>query len=306
MLLTLVAFLAGVVVLVLAAERSVGEAELLSERLGLSPIIVGALIVGLGTSLPEMVVSGLAAAQRDTIDLAIGNVVGSNAANLTLVLGAGAVVTDVSARRSVYRREGALVVGATVLLVLSVVDGSLARWEGAVLLVAMVAAATILARGGGHRPAMPDPSSRRANAVSAIKIVIGLCGVVTGAQLLVVSSVEIADRLGAPEGLIGLTIVAIGTSLPELATTIAAARRRSVELIIGNVFGSNVFNCLAVGGITGLVGSGRLDHTPTLSIAVMLSVTFAAVVAGAVGRSFSRTDGLGLLAMYSVALLVAR
>lgn len=293
----------GVITLVVAADRAVGEAETVSQRLGVSPVIVGALVVGLGTSLPEMVVSGLAAAQRDTIDLAIGNFIGSNAANITLVLGAGAVMTDVTARRSVYRREGGLVLASTALVSVFVLDGFLARWEAIALVVAMAAAAVTLALGPNGDVQASTPIEPRRITRSVITIVVGLAAVVLGAQLLVTSAISIAERLGASEGFVGLTVVAIGTSLPELATTIASARRRSVEMIIGNIFGSNVFNSLAVAGVAGLVGTGHLSHTPTASIGVMAGVTVLAVVAGAVGRSFSRRDGLGLLAIYPLILL---
>ncbi len=305
MLLAILGLAVGVAVLVAAAERSVGEAEALTKRLGVSPVVVGALVVGLGTSLPEMVVSGLAAAQRDTIDLAIGNFIGSNAANITLVLGAGAVITDVTARRSVYRREGGLVLASTALVSVFILDGFLARWEAVALVVAMAAAAVTLAVGpnGDGPPTTSTDAETSGLGRSMATIVGGLLAVVLGAQLLVASAISIAERLGASEGFVGLTVVAIGTSLPELATTIASARRRSVEMIIGNIFGSNVFNSLAVAGVAGLVGTGRLSQTPTVSIGVMAGVTLLAVIASAVGRSFSRRDGLGLLAAYPLIVL---
>lgn len=304
MLLPVLGLIVGVAMLVLAADCSVGEAETMSERLGVSPVVIGALVVGLGTSLPEMVVSGLAAAQRDTIDLAIGNFIGSNAANITLVLGVGALITDVSARRSVYRREGGLVLASTALVSVFILDGFLARWEAIALVVAMAAAAVMLALGpNGDRPvAAETPAGSRGVGRSVVTIVIGLAAVVVGAQILVTSAITIAERLGAPEGFIGLTVVAIGTSLPELATTVASARRRSVEMIIGNIFGSNVFNSLAVAGVAGLVGNGRLSQTPTVSVGAMVGVTLFAVAAGAIGRSFSRRDGVGLLVVYPVIL----
>lgn len=304
-LLPILGLVLGVTMLVAAADRSVGEAETISERFGVSPVVVGALVVGLGTSLPEMVVSGLAAAQRDTIDLAIGNFIGSNAANITLVLGTGAVITDVTARRSVYRREGGLVLASTALVSLFLLDGLLARWEAIALVMAMAGAAVMLAAGPTDERPTKTSSQPVAIARSIVTIVVGLAAVVVGAQLLVISAISIAERLGASEGFVGLTVVAIGTSLPELATTVAAARRRSVELIIGNIFGSNVFNSLAVAGVAGLVGTGRLSHTPTVSLGVMAGVTVLAVVAGALGRSFSRRDGLSLLAVYPLILFAA-
>ena len=151
MTLAIIALVVGVVLLSWCAERAVASAELLSAHLGVSPIIVGALIIGLGTSLPEMIVSGIAAAQRDTIDLAVGNVVGSNSTNLTLVLGVGAAITAISGQEAVMRREGALMLVATALFTAMALNGSLNGWEGAGLLVAMAVAAIVLVVGIGER-----------------------------------------------------------------------------------------------------------------------------------------------------------
>ncbi|MEM9890268.1 MAG: sodium:calcium antiporter [Actinomycetota bacterium] len=311
MVLAVVGLVVGLVLLVVAADRVVDEAESLSDRLGLSPIVVGALVVGLGTSLPEMVVSGLAAAQRDTIDLAIGNVVGSNAANLTLVLGTGATITRLSAPRPVFISHGGLVLASTLAAVGLLVDGSLARWEGALLLSAMLGAAAWLTITAPIEPALPEPTppddgdAGGGAGRGAMTLVVALATVVIGAQLLIGGAVRIAEWLQASEGFIGLTILAIGTSLPELATTIASARRRSVEMIIGNIFGSNVFNSLAVVGVTGVVGTGRLDQTAPAGMIAMAAVTAAVVVIGVVGRSYSRLVGVGLLAVYPVIVVAA-
>jgi cation:H+ antiporter len=318
-LLPLLGLAAGVVLLVVAADRSVGEAESISEAFAISPIIVGALIVGLGTSLPEMVVSGLAASQRDSIDLAIGNFVGSNAANITLVLGAGAVLTRVGGRPDVFRREGVLVIGATVLAAALVVDGTLTRVEGGALVVAMMAAAFLLATGtdGTEETYDEQPNGDGVSTEAAATgtatglarsvtiLIVGLAAVVAGAQLLVVSAVALAEQLGVPEAFVGLSVVALGTSLPELATTVAAARRHAADLILGNIFGSNVFNSLAVAGLAGLVGTGRLEETPTASLAFMTVTTVAVVAVGATGRSFGRRSGVTLLVVYAATIVAA-
>lgn len=303
MVLSVLALLVGLVLLVVCADRAVEHAETVSEQLGVSPVIIGALIVGLGTSLPEMVVSGISAAQRDTIDLAVGNFIGSNAANLTLVLGTGSAMVVVRARRHVFRKEGSLMLAATVLVSAFLLDEHLAQWEGGVLLAAMVLAAWLIASGANNsQPEVggADPSNMRAAVVWAIA---ALAGVVIGAQLLVTGAVDVADGLGASEAFIGLTIVAVGTSLPELATTVACARRGSVELIVGNVFGSNIFNSLAVAGVAGVVGTGELDDSPTLSVLIMVAVTIVALVAGALRERFSRVDATVLLASYPLILL---
>jgi len=266
-------------------------------------VIIGALVVGLGTSLPEMVVSGVAAAQRDTIDLAVGNLVGSNAANLTLVLGTGSVMIVVRARSAVFRREGGLMLGATLLASAFLLDSHLARWEGVVLIIAMVAAAWVIARAPTEESVV-EPDVDGVDVRTAIRgAIFALAGVVVGAQLLVIGAVDVAEWLGASEAFIGLSIVAVGTSLPELATTVACARRGSVEMIVGNVFGSNIFNSLAVAGVAGLVGTGEIAESPTPSIVIMVGLTAATLLVGSVRGAFSRREGVVLLAVYPLILL---
>lgn len=303
MLIAVPALIGGVVLLTVCAEIAVGAAERLSGRLGLSPVLIGALVVGLGTSLPELVVSGIAAAQRDTIDLAIGNVIGSNTANLSLVLGVGATITVIMARPSVMRREGFLMLVATALFAAFVIDNHLSRWEAIVLLAGMVVAAVIVAMSPEN--GAPDPSSEAAKqslTPLVLRVLGGLAGVLIGAQLMVTGAVEIAEDLGASEAFIGLSIVALGTSLPELATTVVSARRGSLELVVGNVLGSNMFNSLAVAGIAGLVGTGTIEESIVLPLLAMLAISVAVVARGIIKHTFTRAVGVLLILSY-VALL---
>ena len=285
---------------------AVRSAERLSDHLGVSPVIVGALVVGLGTSLPEMVVSGIAAAQRDTIDLAIGNVLGSNAANLSLVLGAGAVVTTIKGSSAVMRREGLLVLVSTAMFAGFVADERLEQWEGVLLLVAMAAAAWFVATGPETEEVVGAPAAAEGEVTSSIvKAVVGLVGVLIGAQLMVTGAVDVAEELGASEAFIGLTVVAIGTSLPELATTVASARRGSVDLVIGNVLGSNLFNALAVAGLAGLVGNGIIEESIAPSLIATAAISVFAVVWGIWRHSFSRAVGVLLLAAYAALVVLS-
>ena len=300
MALSILALVAGLVMLTWCADMAVRSAETVSAHLGVSPVIVGALVVGLGTSLPEMVVSGIAAAQRDSIDLAIGNVLGSNAANLSLVLGIGAVITAINASRDVMRREGALMLAATLLFGVFVVDGSLARWEGVVLLIGMAVGAVLVATGPGTEE-LPDAPGTEPGEVtgSIVRAIVGLVGVLVGAQLMVTGAVDIAEELGASEAFIGLTVVAVGTSLPELATTVASARRGAVDLIIGNVLGSNLFNALAVAGLAGVLGTGVIEESVTPSLVALGVVSVFVVGWGIARQSFQRGVGVALLAAYA-------
>ncbi len=318
MFLAIVFILAGIALLAFSADRAVEAAEQISEHLGISPVVIGALVVGLGTSLPEMVVSGLASAQRDTIDLAIGNIVGSNAANLTLVLGTGALILPLTGQRATLRREGSLMLAAAALFSLFIIDDHLARWEGAVLLLAMIVAAVAIATGPTSEPEVghesepdtqrddgesdqPIPSQDRLRTVF-LWTLLGLVGVVVGAQLLVTGATTVAESLGASEAFIGLTVVAIGTSIPELATTVASARRGSVSLIIGNVLGSNVFNSLAVGGVAGLVGTGVISEPVMASAAVMMVISVLVLGLGLVRGGITRRWAGILFAAYVLVL----
>ncbi|MGZ0229390.1 MAG: sodium:calcium antiporter, partial [Acidimicrobiales bacterium] len=258
------------------------------------------------TSLPEMVVSSIAAAQRDTIDLAASNIVGSNLANLTLALGAAALITHVTAPREIFVREGGLMLAAAALFGGFALTGRLEQWHGIALLIVMIGAAIMIALNG---PAETTSKivhiDRRKISQAFITALIALIGVVIGAQLLVSGAVDIAKELGVSEALTGLTIVSIGTSLPEIATAVAAARRGSVELIIGNVFGSNIFNALAVGGVAGILGTGEIVETTNTSLWIMIGVSAIVLTVGLVGRGYSRSTGIALLLAYPVILIFA-
>ncbi len=306
MILSILTVLGGIIVLAIAADTAVDAAEGVSKQLGISPIIVGSLVVGLGTSLPEMVVSSIAAAQRDTIDLAASNIVGSNLANLTLALGAAALITHVTAPREIFVREGGLMLAAAALFGGFALTGRLEQWHGIALLIVMIGAAIMIALNG---PAETTSKivhiDRRKISQAFITALIALIGVVIGAQLLVSGAVDIAKELGVSEALTGLTIVSIGTSLPEIATAVAAARRGSVELIIGNVFGSNIFNALAVGGVAGILGTGEIVETTNTSLWIMIGVSAIVLTVGLVGRGYSRSTGIALLLAYPVILIFA-
>ncbi len=306
MILSILALLGGIIVLTVAADRAVDAAEDVSKQLGISPVIVGALVVGLGTSLPEMVVSGIAAAQRDTIDLATSNIIGSNLANITVALGIAALITHVTAPREVFFREGGIMLVATVLFGGFALNGRLEQWHGMILLLVMIGAAIMIALDGSAETTPRIVAvDRRKVSQAFLTALIALIGVIIGAQLLVIGAIDIAEELGASEALIGLTIVSIGTSLPEIATAVAAARRGSVELVIGNVFGSNIFNALAVGGIAAILGTGEIDETTNASLWLMMGVSATVLTIGLVGRGYRRSAGIAFLLAYPIILVLA-
>lgn len=310
-LLALLAVVVGLAILTKAADVFVSGAARLSAALKVPPVIIGAAVIGFGTSAPEMVVSGIAASQGK-LDLAVGNVIGSNVANLSLVLGVASLLCVMSVSSSVLRKEAPLSTAAVVLFAV-LVQGGLERWEGAALLVALVAALVWLFTGNARGEDSEllgeveefvhedEPPSVRHESLRSF---IGLVGVIVGAQLAVTGASSIADDLGLGEGFVAITLVAVGTSLPELTTAVAAARKGEDELIVGNLLGSNLFNSLAVGAIAGLVGPGLLDDEKLASIGVgaMLLIAGAGWLFMATRRKVERWEGIVLLGAYAVTL----
>lgn len=306
----------GLYLLSRAADEFVTGAVRVSAALQVSVVVIGAVIVGFGTSAPEMFVSGLASAQGDD-ELAIGNIVGSNTANLTLVLGFAALITPIAVHWTVLRREAPLAFGSTVAFALAVQDG-LTTAEGVILGVFLVASLTFIVVSArrevgasrevgaliveeiddlmGEEP----PELRR----ELVRTLLGLAGTVAGAALLVEGARTVAEEVGLSEGFVGLTLVAIGTSLPELVTSAVAARQGHTDLIVGNLLGSNMFNSLAVGAITGIAGDGMLDDPDLagLPIWVMLGVALVTWVLMMAARVVTRSAGIALLIAYLASL----
>jgi len=307
-LLALVAVLVGLVVLTKTADVFVESAARLSTALQVPPVIIGAAVIGFGTSAPEMVVSAVAAWQGK-LDIAVGNVIGSNVANLSLVLGIASLLCFMGVSSSVLRREAPLSTVAVVLFGL-LVQGGLERWEGVVLVVALAGALVWLftgnRRGDEEMVAEIGEFVEEEGAISArteaLRAVLGLVGVIAGAQLAVQGASSIADELGLGEGFIAVTLIAVGTSLPELMTAIAAARKGEDELIIGNLLGSNLFNSLAVGGIAALVGPGTLDdpNLASVGVAAMVVVAVGAWLFMVTSRRIASWEAATLLGAYAV------
>lgn len=306
MLLPLLGILAGLLLLTYAADQFVIGAARVAARLQLSTVVIGAVVIGFGTSAPEMIVSGLAAASG-SLDIAAGNIIGSNVANLSLVLGSAALVIPIAVRSPTMRREAPIALAATLLFAWLVQDG-LTRGEGVVLAVALVVAlGGILwaARGEDAEISseveefLDDEGGVRMGRES-VRTLLGLGATLAAAQVLVSSATSIAAELGLAEGFVGLTIVAIGTSLPELATSLQAARKGETDLIVGNLLGSNLFNSLAVGAVAGLVGPGPLEdpNLAGIGVALMVGISVAATVFMASGRRVVRWEGVALLVGY--------
>ena len=309
MLLAIAGVVLGLLLLTYASDQFVVGAARVAAALRISAIVIGAVIIGFGTSAPELVVSGLAAS-RGQVDLAVGNVIGSNIANLTLVLGVAALVAPIAVRSSTLKREAPLSLAAVVVFAI-LIQGGLGVVDGVILAVVLVGALAIIMLSARRGDAVLTaevkeylteglPPLRR----ELIRTVLALIAVILAAQVLVVSATEIARTLGLAEGFVGVTIVAIGTSLPELATAVQAARRHETDLIIGNLLGSNLFNAGAVGSVVAFAGpSVALDPTLAgLAALLMVGIGLIAMIFMISGTRVARSEGIVLLVGYLVAV----
>lgn len=291
----------GLVVLIIASDRLVVAAVRVSRRLGISAVLIGALVVGLGTSIPELLVSVIAS-NAGELDVAMTNVVGSNVANVTLVLGVAALLAPIVAQRRIVRREGVLMALAVAGLAAVLVDGEVTTAEGIGLLVAMgisVALLAVWSRGVSH-DAGDLSGVARSERPLRVEIGIGLVALVAtvvGANFLLDGAIDIGERLELSDTFLGF-LLGVGTSLPELATSVAAARRREADLVLGNIVGSNLFNSLAVAGLAAVVGPGVLAELEVMPLVLMiLTITLAGIFSRS-GDRVTRIEGLLLFVAF--------
>jgi cation:H+ antiporter len=294
----------GLVLLVTGAELLVRGASRLALSLGVAPLLVGLTVVAFGTSAPEMFVSVGAKLSGDA-ELAVGNVVGSNTFNVLVILGLSALVSPLLLSTQLVRRDVPLMVMVSVLTVVLALDGTISRVEGALLCVGLTAYLGHL-WWLGRRAADPPRHSRgalriRAAMVDVALVGLGLALLVGGSRLTVAGARTVALDLGISELFVALTVVAAGTSLPELATSVVAALRGHRDLAVGNVVGSNIFNLLGILGLSAVVGTGGL---PVPNVALHFDLPVMALAAAAIvpllarGRRIGRTGGAVLLLAY--------
>lgn len=316
-------FLAGLVALVIGANSLVRGASKLALSFGLSPLVVGLTIVAFGTSAPEMAVS-TGAVLNGQGDIAVGNVVGSNILNVLFILGASALIVPLVVNVQLIRQEIPIMIGASLLLLALGLDGSIAMWEGGLLLVLMAAYTVFLvvqsrrqtAEASAEFDAEVQPAAKGAWdahwAAQIGLIAVGLVFLVLGSDWLVGAAVVFAKAFGVSDLVIGLTIVAAGTSMPEVAASLTAALKGERDIAVGNVVGSNTFNILGCVGLSGLVsGAAGLPLAPSLlnfDIWVMLAVALACLPIFITGREIARWEGavfLGYYAAYVAYLILA-
>ncbi|MDO5603989.1 MAG: calcium/sodium antiporter [Paracoccus sp. (in: a-proteobacteria)] len=291
----------GLGLLVLGGDYLVRGAVALALRLGIAPVIVGLTVLAFGTSAPELIVS-VAAAWDGKPAIALGNVVGSNIANILLILGLTAMVAPVVSDDAELKSSWIYTVLASVALIILCLAGPLRWWHGALLLAGLALTLTLqitrAGRASGSASALPVRTSHPRKI--ALWLAIGLIMLPIGARLLVTGAADIARGFGISEAVIGLTLVAIGTSLPELAASVASALRGRADMALGNVIGSNLFNILAIVGITSFLGP---LHVPAEMLRLDLWLMLACIVI--VGPFLwlrlpvGRLTGLGLVAGYA-------
>lgn len=310
---TIVYFLLGLVILVVGAELLVRGASRLALSFGISPLVVGLTVVAFGTSSPELAVS-VQSAYSGQADIAIGNVVGSNILNVLFILGLSALIVPLIVNQQLVRQEVPIMIGLSLLLFVLSLDGTVSRGDGALFLVLLTGYTVFLIRqsrsaGRAAAPALPaetgePPSSawdRHWSAQLAL-IVVGLLLLVQGSHWLVDAAVTVARRLGVSELVVGLTIIAAGTSLPEVATSIMASVRGERDIAVGNIVGSNIFNILAVLGVSSVLAPRGLNVSPAVlnfDLWVMIAAALACLPVFFTGYLVARWEGAMFLAYYA-------
>jgi cation:H+ antiporter len=312
MLLAISAIFFGLALLVWGADKFVEGASSLANHLGVSPLIIGITIIGFGTSAPEILVS-IIAVMEDTPDIAIGNALGSNIANIGLILGVTAFITPIPIAKGLFRREYPLLVIATTLLAWCMFDGSLDQIDGLTLLLVLVAILIYLIKSHRNDPNMHQIEEELSETIpedmtlisAIVWVFVGLIILVGSSKILVWGATDIALALGVSELVIGLTMIALGTSLPELAASIASLKKGVPDMAIGNVIGSNLFNSLAVIGLPALLTDFSIDphaisrDLPVVGGLTVLLLCFSRFPASST-QSLSRLKGFLLLCCFVI------
>ncbi|RTR29320.1 calcium/sodium antiporter [Shewanella atlantica] len=297
-MLILLSIIGGFLILTLGAEALVRGASAIALRLGIAPLVIGLTIVAFGTSAPELAVS-LKSALAGKSGIALGNVIGSNIANIGLILAITALIRPIQVQSQMVRRDIPIMIVASLLFWGLLLDGGLGFWDGALLttlLFAYLGFSYISSKNGGNGEEI-DVSPQHP-LLSVLLISIGIAMLVTGGILFVDGAVALAKSLGISEVIIGLTIVAIGTSMPELVTSVVAARKGESDIAIGNIVGSNLFNILGILGITALIHPIAAGGVQSFDLMVMLVLALLILPFAWSGFRIGRREGGILLAGY--------
>ena len=304
--LAVILLLLGFVLLIWSADVLVDNASELASELGVSTFLIGVIIIGFGTSAPELFVSAMAALENKG-NLALGNALGSNITNIGLVLGVAALLKVMPVERSIATRDIPAVLAAGVISVALIIDGTLGRLDGIILLALLItylvysAKQSVKTDNSSTELESADKSQigKQSLAKSCAWTIASIIILMLASRMLVLGAVTIAEYFKVSELIIGLTIVAIGTSLPELAAAISAARKNEHEMIIGNIIGSNVFNTLGVLGLTGALRATELDTgVLTRDFPIMFLFTVSILLMALIKKRFGRVEGGILTAGY--------
>lgn len=305
MILNVLFILVGIVLVLWGADRLTDGAVAVAEKMKMPQIVIGLTIVAMGTSMPEFCVS-LVSALKGTTDLAVGNIVGSNIFNTLLIVGVSAWVAPMTILKSTVRKDIPFALFASVILLIMCLDGNISRLDAGILFVLFLVFMYVTLKGAKTKDDDPtaktepieDNKKTMATWLSIVWIIVGLACLIGGSNLFVEGATKVAEHIGVSEAVIGLTIVAGGTSLPELATSVVSARKGNSGIAIGNVLGSNVFNILAILGVTGVITPMHLQGITMLDLSMMVVSTLLVWLFSFTKYKIARWEGIVLTIVF--------
>lgn len=305
MILNVLFILVGIVLVLWGADRLTDGAVAVAEKLKMPQIVIGLTIVAMGTSMPEFCVS-LVSALKGTTDLAVGNIVGSNIFNTLLIVGVSAWVAPMTILKSTVRKDIPFALFASVILLIMCLDGNISRLDAGILFVLFLVFMYVTLKGAKTKEddttaktdSIEDNKKPMTAWLSIVWIIVGLACLIGGSNLFVEGATKVAEHIGVSEAVIGLTIVAGGTSLPELATSVVSARKGNSGIAIGNVLGSNVFNILAILGVTGVITPMHLQGITMLDLSMMVVSTLLVWLFSFTKYKIARWEGIVLTIVF--------
>ena len=305
MILNVLFILVGIVLVLWGADRLIDGAVAVAEKMKMPQIVIGLTIVAMGTSMPEFCVS-LVSALKGTTDLAVGNIVGSNIFNTLLIVGVSAWVAPMTILKSTVRKDIPFALFASVILLVMCLDGNISRLDAGILFVLFLVFMYVTLKGAKTKDddttaktdSIEDNKKPMPTWLSIVWIIVGLACLIGGSNLFVEGATKVAEHIGVSEAVIGLTIVAGGTSLPELATSVVSARKGNSGIAIGNVLGSNVFNILAILGVTGVITPMHLQGITMLDLSMMVFSTLLVWLFSFTKYKIARWEGIALTMVF--------
>lgn len=305
MILNVLFILVGIVLVLWGADRLTDGAVAVAEKMKMPQIVIGLTIVAMGTSMPEFCVS-LVSALKGTTDLAVGNIVGSNIFNTLLIVGVSAWVAPMTILKSTVRKDIPFALFASIILFIMCLDGNISRLDAGILFVLFLVFMYVTLKGTKTKEddttaktePIEDNKKPMAAWLSIVWIIVGLACLIGGSNLFVEGATKVAEHIGVSEAVIGLTIVAGGTSLPELATSVVSARKGNSGIAIGNVLGSNVFNILAILGVTGVITPMHLQGITMLDLSMMVVSTLLVWLFSFTKYKIARWEGVVLTIVF--------